>query len=276
MGAGRSGSTLLGVTLGNDENIFFPGELFKFPILKGDPHGFSKESQNFKYWQKIKASFFAKQPNSNFEELDSLSKKVEEHRNVIANLFHLKSKKTYQNYSNYINDFLTVLFENRDEDIIVDSSKFVGRALALNRFCKYDTYFIHLKRSPVGVVNSFAKQNIEQPSRGFVSANFYYFTIHLLGFLVEMTIPKRKLIKIKLEDFQNHPEKSLKAIENKFNIDLQNLISKVENNEELYTDNIFEGNRIRLQKAIKIKAPIINKPTLKDRISSLINIFWYK
>src|SRR2546423_15271469 len=47
MGAGRSGSTILGVTLGNCADVFFAGELDKWLALSGKPTGEDTERVRF-------------------------------------------------------------------------------------------------------------------------------------------------------------------------------------------------------------------------------------
>lgn len=53
MGAGRSGSTILGVTLGNCEGVFYAGELDKWLTRSGQPTLGGQEREQF--WQRVRA-----------------------------------------------------------------------------------------------------------------------------------------------------------------------------------------------------------------------------
>ena len=56
MGCGRSGTTLLGVILGNSRGALNVGELVDYPKFSGIPSGFDAESDNFKFWEKVSRS----------------------------------------------------------------------------------------------------------------------------------------------------------------------------------------------------------------------------
>src|SRR5437588_293966 len=52
MGAGRSGSTILGVTLGNCENVFYAGELDAWLPRSGEPQVDDRERERF--WRGVR------------------------------------------------------------------------------------------------------------------------------------------------------------------------------------------------------------------------------
>nr|MDA3930844.1 hypothetical protein [Prolixibacteraceae bacterium] len=53
LGTGRTGTTLLGIALNNNPQIFDAGEILKFIKLHGQPHGFSKNSDNYRFWANV-------------------------------------------------------------------------------------------------------------------------------------------------------------------------------------------------------------------------------
>src|ERR1700676_598924 len=52
MGAGRSGSTVLGVALGNCENVFFAGELDKWLVRRGAPN--LTDDERTRFWSGVR------------------------------------------------------------------------------------------------------------------------------------------------------------------------------------------------------------------------------
>ena len=52
MGAGRSGSTILGVTLGNCENVFYAGELDKWLLRSGKPK--LTDAERTQFWEAVR------------------------------------------------------------------------------------------------------------------------------------------------------------------------------------------------------------------------------
>lgn len=281
LGAGRTGTTLLGIALSNNSELFDAGEILKFIDLNGKPHGVEKESMNYKFWEKIKIEFYNKF-NNNVEskELTKIINRVEGHFFFLFNYFNIIRKRTLFIYQSYINTLINIIFKQSGREIIIDSSKYPGRALALKKYLdkSISIKYIYIKRKPVDVVKSFSKTGIEQPKKNFWAANLYYFIINFFCHLFLKKIDKNNYITVKYEDFINQPDSVLLSIQNKFNIDLSNSIDLIKNRKELFTGYIFEGNRIRLKKSIKIVKIKKNHDSvgIKDLITNILNGFWYR
>jgi len=277
MGAGRSGTTLLDIILGNSVEAFSTGEIIKFPLLKAEPHGFTKESENYRFWKKVEKSFF-KKISYNYDFLIKVSRYIESHHRFILNYFNILSKEIIKKYTEYINSLFEAIFENisLSKTTIIDSSKYPGRALALRRFLDYPVYIIYLVRDPRGVITSFSKKRIEQPPKNFLSANLYYFVINTFCNLVRIKLPGNCIIKMRYEELISSPVDTLLRIQEKFCIDLTIPIKKIKNNEPLSVGFLFEGNRIRLKRSIILERKSIRFPkTTKYIITYLLNKFWY-
>ena len=285
MGAGRSGTTLFDILLGNSEEIFSAGEVYKFPKLKGCPHGFDENTNHFKFWKKVEQSFFAKfNGKGDYDSLSKLSKQIEFHRGFIPAFLGIQSKKKSSLYKQYVNHFFSSVFENIDKPVIVDSSKYPLRALALYRHSDHEINFIYLQRNPVEVVNSFFQKEIEQPSKNFLSANFYYFIINMMCRWVlkkiqgsKLSAYKPKVVVIKYNNLIANPIVELQKIQSAFEIDLSKTILKIENNQPLHTGLLFEGNRIRLSEAITFNSgKKIYKRKFRDYFTAFFNSCWWR
>ena len=57
MGAGRSGTTILDIALGNADGVFSCGELNRYPVRKGIPTGFHKMPDRGIFWKRFTKIF---------------------------------------------------------------------------------------------------------------------------------------------------------------------------------------------------------------------------
>jgi hypothetical protein len=277
MGGGRSGTTLLDIILGNAEGIFSCGEICHFAKLQGIPHGFNEESEQFAFWKKVEQLFFKKNLDMDYKSLNATVNQVESHKFFLRNVLSLTSKELLTAYYSILHDYFEAIFANIDENIIIDSSKYAGRALSLSRQNIYKVDFIYLIRKPVHVVNSFAKTNVEQPPKDFLSSNIYYFIVNWMCYMVKKKIPEASIITIRYEDLLANPANILKKIQNKFDLNLDMLIKAIEQKHSLKVGNLFEGNRIRLQKELILhtQTAAIEK-NWTNQLTNLLNSWWWK
>jgi len=276
LGAGRSGTTIIDIVLGNNKNIFSCGELVRFSELRSEPRGVSPESENYRFWKGIEETLFKAFPTSH-ERLFQLFRKMEYLSSFFMHLFGWRSRKVRQEYKEYIKTFFGILFDTIDESIVIDSSKYAGRALGLLNCLDYDIYLIYVIRDPVMVVKSFAKRNVEQPSKGFISANIYYFIANLMCRIVVMKAKKSHVYILNYENFIRNPVQELNHIQSHFKIDLSESIRLARSQEPFTVGYLFDGNRIRLQKSFQIQknnlTPIMN---LKSYLTRFLNVLWWK
>ncbi|MDN3596248.1 sulfotransferase [Zunongwangia endophytica] len=274
LGTGRTGTTLLGIALSNNSDIFDTGEILKFCKLRGEPHGFDSSTPNYIFWKGIFNKL--KDRVDINHSLDETIHKIEYHKYFFKNFF---LRKRSVRYKNYINKFIDALDEEIGENYIVDSSKYPGRALSLKNHVnsRHNINYVYIKRNPISVVNSFSKKNVEQPSKGFLASNAYYFLVNLCCLCFLCTIKRDEKITIRYEDFISRPEEVLNKIQSKFKINLSSSVELIKENKELKTGFIFEGNRIRLKSGVILKKSDqqISPNGIKDYLTLLINGFWY-
>ena len=276
LGTGRSGTTVIDIVVGNNDDIFSCGELVRYSELKAEPHGFPPDSKNYIFWKNIEQKLFDRLSTSH-DELFRISRKLEFHPAFFFNLFKLTSRKNKQLYQEYINTFFDILFDSIEQNIVVDSSKYAGRGLGLLRALKYDMFIIYVVRDPVSVVNAFAKTGVEQMPKNYWVANIYYFLINFICRIVTMMAKKSRVYTLKYENFLSNPAKELENIQEAFGIDLSRSIQISGENGDFEVGLLFEGNRIRLQKTLRLKKELpIQKMNLKSYLTRLFNILWWR
>ena len=259
MGAGRSGTTIADIILGNQRGFFSCGELNRFPVRQGVPplikgkrklfwDGFKNKLLSVLIEKKESETSF----NSNrYKEYAGVSDKFEYHIGYLKSLFY-RNKKEYAIYKRYIYNFFNTLFSMIDAETIIDSSKYPGRLYQLVRL-GFRVKVIYLIREPSMVVQSFEKKNLEQPSKHWLIATIYYFVVNLLCSLTLLLLKKKiKFVKVKYEDLINNPVDVLKKIELSLELNLEHLITKIEGEHMLMVGHLFDGNRIRVKNKINI------------------------
>ncbi|MGY6529452.1 MAG: sulfotransferase [Cyanobacterium sp.] len=152
LGIGRSGSTMLDLILGSNENAFSLGEISKLPqmLAKGNTQIASCTESTF--WQ----------DNFSKKELEQLALGMSGHR--LKPYFPLKAERFVrelfgidQIFNNY-----SLLFEKIKKDVLIDSSKYVSwinNQLSSKEFKtnKIQPILIYLVRDGRAVVNSYLR-----------------------------------------------------------------------------------------------------------------------
>jgi len=253
IGTGRSGTTLLDIMLGNIDNAISLGEINRFYKRNGIPPKRKEHSDVFAFWRKIKLQL-NHHDETKYNKLEKLFFNNEYHSAFIKSLLNFCN----DSYKKELVNLYDQIYRNTEEEIIIESSKYPARALnlvniGLNQ--KLDISYLYLKKDPVSVVASFQKKNLEQPSKGFFSSNLYYLAVNILcSFTVSvLKLRGRKTCTIKFEDFINHPTRNLELIQKNLDINVTQLIKRINSGDPLNTGFLFDGNRIRLEKSIVLK-----------------------
>ena len=278
IGAGRSGTTLLDIIIGNNENISSCGEINRYPRRKGFPPKCEKGTQKYIFWEKIRQDLAL--PLDNYPYIEQLTSQFEYHSGFVKNLLGLTSKRDINEYQSFQSRLFDSLLKYSSNNIktIVDSSKYPGRALMLSKVLSYEIAYIYIKRDPVSVVRSFSKKDIEQPSKSWLMANCYYFIVNLLCRVVLFKLRRdHKVVEITYESMVNEPKQMLRKLESHLNIDLSSILYKIDKNIPLSVGELFDGNRIRLKKEIIIRpSTSLKKKRLRDTLTRYLNLILYR
>ena len=124
---------------------------------------------------------------------------------------------------------------------LLDSSKYVGRALGLARCDGLEVKYIYLVRDPRGVVFSFAKK--VQTRRSSLRACLYYISTNIAAQLAVLTRLKRHCLKIRYEDLVSDPERVLARIGRFLDLDLTVISQKVATGGGFGAEHVAGGNR---------------------------------
>ena len=277
IGAGRSGTTLLDIILGNTNHSISLGEINRFFKRKGIPPLREPKSATHAFWSKIKEEFDTELDCPDYESLDKLTHRFDYHASFFKR--HLNSDKLI--YFGVLQSLYNAILKNTDKNILIESSKYPSRALNMTKALdknKFRIVFIYLKKDPVRVVRSFRKKNIEQPSKSFFAANIYYLVVNLLCEWAVRKLSKSHLCyKLNYDDFLTRPALELGKMSEALQLDLSECIQKLEKTTPLETGFLFDGNRIRLKETLLLQST--NNGGVKsigDFITRIINYIVYR
>lgn len=277
IGAGRSGTTLLDIILGNNKDTISLGEINRFFKREGIPPKRESNSNVYKFWDSIKLELEREYKNRlDYKYCNRLTHINEYHTYFLKVLINRVSPE----YKTLLSNQYSSILKNVKENTIIESSKYPLRAINLsnNKNDDFDVKFIYLRKDPVKVVNSFNKKGLEQPSKGFLASNFYYLIVNSLC-SISIFILKRKnfkVSKIKYEELITKPVYTLKKLEKELECSFELSQNKIENKKPLNTGYLFDGNRIRLKETILLRTEMErNKKNVKNFITRTLNYLIY-
>ncbi|MGH2864899.1 MAG: sulfotransferase [Solirubrobacteraceae bacterium] len=210
MGSGRSGSTILGVTLGNCEDMFYAGELDTWLARSGTPILGGLERTRF--WNAIR------------EEVDGASelfggniRQFFERSSILVRVDRWPTRRRLRTrYRRTTESLYQAISRSAGASYIVDTSHFPLRGRELQNLDGIDLYLIFLFRDPQGVVSSFARlirrQDIAERRLRELSTNANLWITHLLSVLVFKRHRRDRRMLVRHEDFLTDPEGTLQDI----------------------------------------------------------------
>jgi hypothetical protein len=259
IGAGRSGTTLLDIILGNNSDSISLGEINRYFLRNGVPPKRKTTSDVGKFWFGYNSKFGSCFQND-FTHMKEVFRRHEYH----SNIFKAFNKYAETDYINTLKAQYNILKEHTDKNVLIESSKYPGRAINLSNFLKAEDLllkFVYLKKDPVSVIESFKKTQIEQPSKGFLNANLYYLLVNIICELTIVLLRKRghHTTVIKYEDLLEDPQNTLLKIQKDLDLNLNDIIHKINQKSTLTTGFLFDGNRIRLKETLTLRSLEKNK-----------------
>lgn len=248
MGAGRSGTTLLATLLGNAPSIITLGEMHQFLdyYLEDKPSSSGVKLKDCPFWSAVVGKLEQKYSRPELEAINKLRDRVEGHGHIPASLF--SSNKKYQAFQK---ELFEIIKETHPTEAVLDSAKYISRALQLARMDKEHVKIIYMVRDVRGVIFSFGKK--VQTQKSAISAMFYYSLINTFGLITQWVLGRRRVMRIQYEAVVEHPERSLARMQTFLGQDLSAVLQKLQNEEPFEMPPIIAGNRMATAKQIKLK-----------------------
>jgi Sulfotransferase family len=206
LGAHRSGSTVLGVTLGNCDGVFFAGELHSWLTRRGVP-SFGGE-QGARLWQAIAEEV----PDA--EELFGHETQLALDRSSVIYRPRKwpRRRRLRGPYRRIYGDLYRAIARQTGSSHIVDTSHYPLRAIELQALSGIDLYLLFLVRDPQGIVDSFDARRTDSPSKSPLLTNAQLWVTYLLSLLAFLRHPRERRMFVRHEDFLADPDGMLRQI----------------------------------------------------------------
>ena len=199
MGTARSGSTILGVALGNCADVFYAGELGGWLEKSGTPRLKGVERQEF--WATVRQSVHS--PDDLFGRDALLA--IERSLSLIRIHMWGVRRRIRQRYRRVTEELYVAIARTAGATHVVDSSSYPLRARELKRLDGVDVYLVYLVRDPHGVVASFTQPGWRF-SKSTALTNAYLWITSLLSVFVFLKHPRDRRVFVRHEDFVANPE----------------------------------------------------------------------
>lgn len=257
MGTARSGSTILEILLSAPPNNFGAGELTHLPrdgFILDKTCACQLSTSRCTIWSKVKDKLHL--DTEKLATLDLLHRKIDRHAGLLRQLLKISGKKELNTYLNYNRQLLHAIKDATECEVIIDSSKYAGRAYALSRELETEVLVICLTRSPSGLIDAFQKNNKhEQLPKSITQAAIYYMVTTTLLWLFYLKSQNKPLL-IRFEDLMASPIPTIEKIQEWADIDLSDTINRLRTQASFSPGHIVTGNRLRNNREIFFKNKI--------------------
>jgi Sulfotransferase family len=266
MGAGHSGSTILGVTLGNCAGVFYAGEVEEWLVNSGAPHLGGSERSRF--WSAVR---------EDIEDADELHggevNRCLERSSAVFRVdrwparFRLRGR-----YRRFTEDLYQAIARAASVTHVVDSSHFPLRARELKALRGIDLYLVFLVRNPQSVVASnlrpLSRREVSERRLRILSTNASLWLTHLLSVIVFLGHPRRKRLFLRYEDFVANPQQALRQI-----LDGIDCSAEVPDLTALRTGVPLLGNKLIRSEVVALTDPG-SSTVPRSRLTALLHLPW--
>jgi hypothetical protein len=205
MGAARSGSSILGVVLGNCAGTFFAGELFGY--LENSGRGVGEREQS--YWAALR------------ERLPAVPEVLRDGRTASAfyksvalfkpSLRRIRTGPLRLTFREHEATFLRALARDAGAEVLIDSSSYPLRAKELTDVDGLDIRLIYVLRDPRSVVASFtgSEWKFYNSKR---RTNAYLAMTASVAMGIFLSHPRERRLLVRYEDLVREPEAAVRRV----------------------------------------------------------------
>lgn len=265
MGLWRSGSTILDIVLGNHEAIEGVGELRNLPIV-----GWSGEQKcgcgvvirDCPHWEAVRERWEAEVGCGGIRALVDLQDRYERMHDLARVLRELvRPSSAFRDYGTLLRSLYEAIRDVGGKQVIVDSTKYPLRAMALTRVPGIDLDLVHLVRDARGVIWSLRRnmntdlwgRTLNERVDGLARRTaLQWMRMNLLCEVVGRTA-RKPVLRVRYEDLVGDPKSVLMEFGERLGLEMTGLVSKLASGEELSIGHTAAGNQVRLSGRIRLQ-----------------------
>lgn len=266
MGSGRSGSTILGIALGNCADFFYAGELDNWLTRSGVPALGGTERTRF--WSSVGDRVHGAEDLFGSES----HRYLERSRAVFRVNGWLTRRRLRPRYRRTAEDLYRAIAETAGVSYVVDTAHFPLRARELQHLHGIDLYLIFLVREPHSVVASFNRdlnpRDVGRRQLRTLSTNADLWLTHLLSVLVFLRHDRDRRMFLHHEDLLADPEGVLRDI-----LDRLDSSTALPDLTSLRTGLALRGNRLIKSDVVALQARE-HQPARGSLLTTLLQLPW--
>jgi hypothetical protein len=210
MGSGRSGSTILGVALGNCDGFCYAGELDNWLARAGEP--LLGGAERTRFWSAV-----SEQVPGARDLFGRDCQRLLERSSAVLRPHLLPARRRRRARSRRVTeDLYRAIARVAAATHVVDTAHFPLRARELQALAGIDLYLVYLLRDPQGVVASFNlhidRNDVAERRLRTLLTNANLWLTHLLSLLVFLRHPRERRVLLRHEDLLADPEGVLREL----------------------------------------------------------------
>jgi hypothetical protein len=203
MGAGHSGSTILGITLGNCEGFFYAGELEEWLLSAERPRWGASDRQDF--WSAVADRVVGAERILG----DRANRCIERSSAILRVDLWPARRRLRPTYRRVAGELARAVADVAGASYVVDSSHFPLRARELRELAEIELYLIFLVRDPRDVVASNTRElsphELAETRWRRLTMNANLWLTQLLALRTFASHPEDRRIFVRHEDFLDDP-----------------------------------------------------------------------
>jgi len=268
MGAGRSGSTVLGIALGNCADVLYAGEVEEWLVCSGAPGLGGAERTRF--WSAVREEVDVAGAAGLF---GAAANRYVERSSALLRVDRWPARaRMLAGYRSVAEDLFRSIARTAGVANIVDTSHFPLRARELQKLTEVELYLVYLVRDPQDVVASnlreLRRHEVAERRVRILTMNANLWFTQLVSLLVFLRQPPEKRIFVRHEEFIADPESVLREI-----LDGLGISAAVPDLASLQVGVPFQGNRLINSEAIALKRS--TRPVVRwSRFTAVLQMCW--
>ena len=249
MGAGHSGSSILGVALGNCAGVFYAGEVDEW-LLKGGA-GRWAGAERTRFWEAVRERIGGRAEGLSG---DSVNRLVERSSALLRVDRRGERRAILARYRPLTEELFAAIADVAEADCVVDTSHFPLRAKELQSMRGIELYLVFLVRDPQAVIESnvraISRHEVAERRVKVLSSNVALWLTQLLSVYVFLRQPRARRMFLSHEQFLADPAAALQAI-----LDGVGSTAQLPDLTALRSGVPLEGNRLLAADTIALHAP---------------------
>jgi hypothetical protein len=266
MSAAHSGSTILGVALGNCQGVFHAGEVERWLVNSGAPE--LGGSERARFWEGVRGQVTGAEPLFGYR----AARELERSSSILRLTRIPRRRRLREGYRRVTEQLFRAIAGSAGVTHVVDTSHFPLRARELRGIEGLDVYLVFLFRDPQRVVASelrpVSRHDVAERRLRLLVTNARLWLTHLLSIVVFLRHPRERRLFVRHEIFLANPGAVLHEI-----LEMSECVSPVPDLGSLKTGVPLIGNKILRSDMVAVRTRA-EPPVKRSYVTWFLQLPW--